>query len=239
MKHLLFTSLLVASVAVPLMAAEPTSPITASFYAFAYAPGHEKVQIMIGPESYEEIQLSTANIVGPVKAVAVRGALGIFDKPLMADGEVTRPVLGMAKLPKDLKRALVVLAPAAKGSKQAYQCLILNHDLQNFPLGVYRMINISPYPIRGAIAKKFIEAKPGGVANLELVGKPGSIAPVRFEFFDEGRWNLLTETRCAIRDDRRWLTCIYKDPVSGRMNIRSIPDREIPRKEDAPSPAQP
>jgi hypothetical protein len=49
--------------------------------------------------------------------------------------------------------------------------------------------------------------------------------PVRFEFFDQDRWNLLTETRCAIRKDRRWLTCIYQDPVTRRMNIRSIPDR--------------
>ena len=48
---------------------------------------------------------------------------------------------------------------------------------------------------------------------------------MRFEFFDEDRWNLLTETRCAIRKDRRWFTCIYQDAATGRMNIRSIPDR--------------
>ena len=25
--------------------------------------------------------------------------------------------------------------------------------------------------------------------------------------------------------DRRWLLCVYRDPDSGRMNLRSIPDR--------------
>ncbi|MCB1133646.1 MAG: hypothetical protein KDN05_21180, partial [Verrucomicrobiae bacterium] len=130
-----------------------------------------------------------------------------------------------AKLPEGIGRALVVLFPAAEGSKEAYRSLVLNHDLQDFPLGVYRMINISPHPIRGAIARNYIEARPGGIANLKPAGEPGDVMPVRFEYFDEGRWNLLTETRCAIRRDRRWLTCVYQDPATGRMNIRSIPDR--------------
>jgi hypothetical protein len=216
---------LIPFLAASLLAQEPVPKINASFYAFAYAPGHEKVHVMTGAEAYEEVQLSTANIVGPVTVVAVAGALRICDKPLTVERKITHPVLATAKIPQGIQRALVVLFPAAKGAKEPYRSLVLNHDLKDFPLGVYRMINISPHPIRGAIARKFIEAKPGGIANLELAGQPGTIAPVRFEFFDQGRWNLLTETRCAIRKDRRWLTCIYKDPATGRMNIRSIPDR--------------
>lgn len=223
MKHAILA--LIPQLAAVLIAAEPLPKVTASFYAFAYVPGHEKVRVMTGPESFEEIRLSTANIVGPVTAVVVNGALRICDEPVTAEGKITHPVLSTAKLPTGAKHVLVILAPAAAGSKEPYRSLVLNHDLGDFPLGVYRMINISPYPIRGAIARNFIEAKPGGIANLELKGQPGSIAPVRFEFFDDNRWNLLTETRAAIRNDRRWLTCIYKDPVTGRMNIRSIPDR--------------
>lgn len=216
---------LIPHLAAVLSAAEPLPKVAASFYAFGYVPGHDKVQIMTGAEAFEEIQLSTANIVGPVTAAAVNGALLICDKPVTVGDKITHPVLSTAKLPSGIKRALVILFPAPKGGKEPYRSLVLNHDLQDFPLGVYRMINISPHPIRGAIARDFIEAKPGGVANLKPAGEPGSVVPVRFEYFDQGRWNLLTETRCAIRKDRRWLTCIYQDPVTGRMNIRSIPDR--------------
>ena len=88
--------------------------------------------------------------------------------------------------PHGITRALVVLFPAAKGGKEPYRSLVLNHDLQDFPLGVYRLINVSPHPIRGAIARDYIEAKPGGVANLEPAGEPGAVVPVRFEFFDQG-----------------------------------------------------
>jgi hypothetical protein len=220
-----FVLALIPQLAALLSAAEPLPQVMASFYAFGYVPGREKVEIMTGAEAYQEVQLSTANIVGPVKAVAVNGTIRICAKPVTVDGKITHPVLATATVPAGVVRALVLLFPAAKDSKEPYRSLVLNHDLQDFPLGVYRMINISPHPIRGAIARDYVEAKPGGVANLEPAGEPGAVVPVRFEFFDQDRWNLLTETRCAIRKDRRWLTCVYQDPTSGRMNIRSIPDR--------------
>lgn len=216
---------ILACLAATLSAQEPPRKITASFYAFDYVPGHETVEVMVGEGAFEKIRLSKANIVGPVKVVPVDGMLGIFDKPVEADGKLTHPLLFSVKVPPHIGRALVVLFPGPKGRKEPYSSLVLNHVLQDFPLGVYRMINVSPFPVRGAIARSFIEAKPGGIANLKPVGEPGTIVPVRFEFFEEGRWNLLTETRCAIRNDRRWITCIYRDPVSGRMNMRSIPDR--------------
>ncbi|MCU0747971.1 MAG: hypothetical protein MUF13_00290 [Akkermansiaceae bacterium] len=210
---------------VALSAAEPTPKIPASFYAFNYVPGHESVSIRTGPEGFEELRLSKANIVGPVNAVTVEGTLMIHSKPVSVEGKTTHPVIGSVKIPADLRRALVVLFPEANNPATPYRCILLNHDLNDFPLGAYRMINVSPHPVRGSVARQYVEAKPGGMADLEPMGEPGAIVPVRFEFFDNGRWNLLTETRAAIRKDRRWLTCVYQDPVTGRMNIRSIPDR--------------
>lgn len=208
-----------------LAAAEPVPKISASFYAFGYVAGHESVGIRTGAESYEEIRLSKANIVGPVTSLAANGVLAVHSKPVTVDGKLTHPVIGSAKIPAGIKRALVVLFPDAKTAKEPYRCIVLNHDLKDFPLGVYRIINLSSHPVRGSVARDYIEAKPGGIGNLEPKGEPGAVVPVRFEFFDKDRWNLLTETRAAIRKDRRWLTCIYQDPATGRMNIRSIPDR--------------
>jgi hypothetical protein len=208
-----------------LRAEEPMPKIPASFYAFAYAPGHESVTIRSSPDGFEEIRLSKANIVGPVNSVMLDGSLKIHSKPVTVEGKVTHPVIGSVKIPAGIRRALVVMFPDSKNAATPYRSIVINHDLGDFPLGAYRMINVSPHPVRGSVAREYIEAKPGGMANLEPQGEPGAIVPVKFEFFDKGRWNLLTETRAAIRKDRRWLTCIYQDPVTGRMNIRSIPDR--------------
>lgn len=207
------------------VAQEPVQKIPACFYAFDYVPGKETVDVQSSAEKFEEIRLSKANIVGPVPAIIVNGTLRLHAKPVTVDGKVTHPVLSTAKLPPDITRALVVLFPDPNNPSEPYRSLVFNHDFKDFPLGVYRLINLSKHPIRGSIARDFVEAKPGGVANLEPKGEPGAVVPMRFEFFDQDRWNLLTETRCAIRKDRRWLTCIFEDPATGRMNIRSIPDR--------------
>ena len=205
--------------------AQAPPQIPASFYAFDYVKGHETVSIRTGADGYEDLRLSKANIVGPVSSLVNEGSLKIHALPVIVDGKPTHPVLSTAKVPAGTKRALVVLFPDPKNPSEPYRSLVFNHDLSDFPLGVYRLINLSPHPVRGAVARSIVQAKPGGIGDLALVGEPGAVVPVRFEFFSEERWNLLTETRAAIRKDRRWLMCIYQDPATGRMNIRSIPDR--------------
>lgn len=207
--------------------------VHASFYAFDYAPGHDTLFCRSGPEAFEEITLSKANIVGPVQATLVEGNIQLCAKPVTApDGKVTHPVVATAAVGTGMNRVLVVLFPNPSDAKTAYRAVVFDHNARAFPLGTYRVINLAPNPIRGAIGSQVVSAKPGAVENLELKGEPGSIAPVRFEYQEDGRWNLLTETRCAIRKDLRWLMCVYKDPRTGRYNMRTIPDRTQPPASD-------
>ena len=222
------------------LGAEPPPKISTSFYAFEYVPNRESIYLLGAGQDTTPIQLSKANIIGPVNVTLQDGVLPIYDKPQTVEGKPVYPRLCTARFPANLKRALVILFPGGKDDKEPYRSIVLNHDLSDFPLGVYRMINISPHAIRGSIARNIIQAKPGGIANLKPEGEPGAVVPMRFEYYADDQWNLLTETRCAIRDDRRWLTCIYQDPASGRMNIRSIPDRSSappPEPVQAPAPA--
>lgn len=216
---------LALALAASVAAQEAPPTVNASFYAFEYAPQLQEVAIMVAEQTFEEITLSKANIIGPIEAMLVNGNLRIHGAPVGSGDEVSRPVVAVARIPDQIKNPLIVVFPAPEGHRYAYNCLVLDHAAADFPLGVYRMINASPYPVRGAMARSIIEAKPGDIADLRPVGEPGTTVPVRFEFFDNDRWNLLTETRSAVRNDRRWLVCIYQDTQTGRLNLRSIPDR--------------
>lgn len=216
-------------------AQETPAKVSASFYAFATVPEHQSVMVQSGAGAFEEVRLSSANIVGPHACVITDGKITIHSaKTSQENGKALHPVIASGVIKSDLKKALVVLFPAAAGKAEKYRCLVFNHDLSDFPLGVYRLINISNKPVRGAVGREVVKAEPGGIANLELKGEPGQILPVRFEFFEGEGWNLLTETRAAVRKDRRWLMCIYQDPSTGRMNIRSIPDRTRPAPAENP-----
>lgn len=208
----------------PLHAASPPREIDASFYCFKYVPGLETIGIAAG-ETLRPVRLSTANITASERLTVAGGEATLRGKSVADDGKHPDPVVGRVKVPDHIRKALVVLIPAPADAPEPYHCLVLDQDDREFPLGTYRIVNFSPFAIRGAIGKSYIEAKSGGITGLALQGEPGTVLPARFEFADGGKWNRLTETRCAARKDRRWLLCVYQDPATKRMNMRSIPDR--------------
>ena len=217
MKHI---AALIA-LASPLYAASESRSIQASFYCFQYAPGVQSLDVPDGAAG-QSIRLSTANITPSVNLV-----LSGNDALVFASGDKTRPAVRVA-IPGDVAKALIVLLPAPAGSPEPYRGFALDYTRDRFPLGTYRLVNVSKHPVRGAIGRSYAEVKPGGVAGIELQGDEGATQGVKFEFNEKGKWSRLTETRAAVRRDRRWLVCVYQDPSTQRMNLRSIPDRDYP-----------
>ncbi len=204
------------ALAAPLMAQEQRQ-IEVSFYCLKYIPGLETIHVPKAGGT-EPVRLSTANLTNPVKTV-LAGDEAVFLK----GPEDTTPA-GRIRIPAAVTKALLVLVPAGPKGGGVYHPLLIDQG-ESFKAGTYRVVNFSHRKIRGAIGRSYIEAATGRMADLELQGEPGTVQGVRFEFENEGRWNRLTETRCAVRKDRRWLLCVYQDPATGRMNMRSIPDR--------------
>ena len=149
------------------------------------------------------------------------------DALVFAPNDKSKPAARVT-IPSELNKALIVLLPAPAGSAEPYRGFALDYTRDRFPLGTYRLVNVSKHHVRGAIGRSYAEVKPGGVAGIELQGDEGATQGVKFEFNENGKWSRLTETRAAVRRDRRWLVCVYQDPTTQRMNLRSIPDRDYP-----------
>lgn len=219
MKHLLAFLALAA----PLHAADETRTVDVSFYCLKYAPGLETIHVPQGIGS-TAVRLSTANLTDPLPATVVNGQAILSRAAIDPTSKTPAESVGKFTIPADIREAIVVLIPDKPGSAQPYRSLVLDRG-ERFRAGTYRVINFSPKKIRGAIGRSYVEAASGKTGDLELKGEPGTVQGVRFEVENEGRWNRLTETRCAVRKDRRWLLCVYQDPATGRVNMRSIPDR--------------
>lgn len=217
--------LLLALAILPLHAASPERrEIEGSFYCFNYVPGLETIHVPAATGSVP-VRLSIANISEPVKVPVIDGE-AVFQREATPSAAAVK-----VRIPREIAKALVVLLPAPAGSPEPYRAFVLDRAREKFPLGTYRLVNLSPHAVRGAVGRSFAEAKPGAIAGLELQGEAGETQAVKFEFQQDGRWNRLTESRAAVRRDRRWLVCIYEDPASHRMNLRSIPDRTASESE--------
>ncbi len=209
---------IILALTLPLAAAPEARTVEASFYCFKQAPGVESVSIVQG-EMPTTVKLSAANISDPVELPVIEG-LATLQRP---DGAGTAAKL---KIPAGLRKALIVLLPAPSGSAEPYQAFAIDYARDTFRKGTYRLVNVSRHPVRGAIGRSYAEIKPGGTGDIELQGEEGATQGVKFEFHDQDAWQRLTETRCAVRRDRRWLVIVHEDPATHRMNLRSIPDRD-------------
>lgn len=214
--------LLFLSLALPLHA-EPRN-IDVSFFCLKYVAGQETIHLAKSSGS-EAVRLSTANMTDPV-TIPIEGDLAVFHRTPADDPKAPPVPAAKVKIPLNVEKALVILVPNSSPSGDPYSAVLVDHG-HRFSLGTYRVVNFSRKAVRGAIGRSYVEAVSGGMADLELKGEAGAVQGVRFEFKDQGRWNRLTETRCAVRKDRRWLLCIYQDPVTQRMNMKSIPDRTL------------
>ena len=171
-------------------AQEKQTRIPSCFYAFDYSPGRETVLCQTGAAEMKEITLSRANIVGPVPALLINGAIQLHTLGEPDEKGVPKKILAAtARVPAGIQRALVVLFPNAPDAAIPYRAIAFEHNLRAFPLGTYRVINLSPSPIRGAIGSQVVAVNPGQTADLALRGEPGTVLPVRFEYQSDHAWS--------------------------------------------------
>lgn len=212
----------ILALASPFSAMAEERTVEASFYCFKYAPGAETV-LIANSTGTKALRLSTANITSTVQLPVKDG------EAVIQRGDKTATA-ARVKIPPNFSKALVVLVPTPPGSSEAYRAFAIDYGRDRFRPGTYRLVNVSRHAVRGAIGRSFAEVNSGGTGDIELQGDDGATQGAKFEFHEGGKWNRLTETRCAVRRDRRWLVLVHEDPVTKRMNLRSIPDRELQTK---------
>ncbi len=208
--------------------AEPVPTIPVSIYCFRYAPQLDTIYLRSATTTYPKIELSTANIIGPQTAIVENGAIHLYRQDTAADGTITWPVVGRVQLPPGCPRALILLLPAPAGETLPYRGLAFAHTDRDFPLGSMKFVNLSSYNVRGAMGNDTVNIASGKVETFQPKGEPGTSLPVLFEYLLDEQWQRMAATRWTMRNDRRELMCIFEDPSTHRMNLRSIPDRTAP-----------
>ncbi|MBK1825780.1 hypothetical protein [Haloferula rosea] len=206
--------------------AQAPQKTSASFYCFRYADELEDVFVRTGAEVYQKVELSTANMLGPLEVVISEGSVFVHREDTDAEGKTIYPPVGKISL-RGIDKPLIVLFPGKEADPLPYRGVTIDRDNAKFPMGSYQFMNLSPYAMRGLVGKVRIDAKPGEVTNLKPQGEPGQMQQVTFEYLDGEIWKTMTKTRWAVRDDRRNLMCAYLDPKSQRVKLRSIPERMV------------
>jgi hypothetical protein len=200
--------------------------LSVSIYCMAYADGLKSVFVKTSADRYQSINLSTANIVEAADSLVEDGRILLYG-PAGEDGK--HPVVANAGV-GDIVQPLIVVQPAGKGKELAYDSEAVEADPRKFPLGSFNLVNLSPNPVRIIHEEVEIELESAGIRIFTPDHAAGESLAVRMDYKTGDNWTQLSSARWPVRNDRRTLVCFQLDPVSKRMNIKSVPLRENPKR---------
>jgi hypothetical protein len=198
---------------------------TISIYCMAYADGLKSVFVKSANDRYQAINLSTANVV-EAGGVLIEDGRILLHGPAGQDGK--HPVVADAEL-GTIRQPLIVVYPGADDGL-AYRSKVVEMDAAKFPLGGFNLVNLSTHPVRISHDDEVIELQSGETRVFIPDHSAGESLAMRMDYKNGENWMLLSSARWPSRNDRRSLVCFQLDPASKRMNVKSVPLREIPSR---------
>lgn len=200
--------------------------MSVSIYCMAYADGLKTVFVKSAKGRYQDIDLSTANVVEAAASFVEDGRILLYG-PAGENGKY--PVVANAEV-SAARQPLIVLYPAGKDAALAYDSKAVEMDPAKFPLGSFNLVNLSPHSVRLNHEEEVIELESSGARIFTPDHSAGDSLTMRMDYKSGDNWLLLSSARWAARNDRRTLVCFQLDSTSKRMNVKSVPLRGNPSR---------
>jgi len=172
-----------------------------------------------------------AGVAAPVKGylnhedVAARlfGNDVVFTKSKKIE-DLKKPEMQLAKvaLPKTGNRFLLIFLPAAD---QTFRILALDDSIREFPLGAYRVISLSSFPVKLTLEEKAYEFKPGqsSVITDAPVQENHHSAMYAYSQVD-GKWQRIGSSLWPELGRKRSVQIFFDNPQSMQTELRGFRD---------------
>lgn len=197
--------------------------IPLSVFCFDYATGLKSVQVKRGPSELAELKLSTANIIDAGDVTTEDGSVHLYGFP---EASSTAPVVASAKRGGH-REALMILVPAAENAEFPYRSHLVERDPAKFPLGSCVFVNLTPHLVRVTLGEEKREIAAGVDLLIQPSVPAGEVMSVTVECHVGEHWQADSSSRWAHRLDRRSLVTLHLSPSTGRVQMKSIPLREM------------
>lgn len=160
--------------------------------------------------------------------VVVTGSELVFTKSANLE-DLKKPENQLAKvtLPKKGSRFILIFLPDGKG---AFRVMPLDDSVRDFPLGAYRVISLSSFPVRLTLEGKSWEFKPGDSSLIQdpPMAKNYHSSMYAFSFVD-GKWGRIGSGLWPAQGKKRSIQMFYDNPVSQKTELRGFSDLAPPK----------
>lgn len=173
-----------------------------------------------------------------VKVVVTGGEIAFSKSANLAD--LNKPEFQLAKvtLPRSGSRFMLIFLP---NGEKGFRVMPLDDSVREFPLGAYRVISLSQFPVKLTLEEKAYEFKPGQSSLIENppVQANNHSAMYAYSFVD-GKWGRIGAGLWPAQGNKRSVQIFWDNPSSKKVELRGFRDVSPPRPgDDAAAAATP
>lgn len=173
-----------------------------------------------------QLNFRPQDLTEPLFTLPLNGSLVLYDKALIDPKKPAANVAASVKLPADLKRAMVVVVPAAEGAKPAYRMLIIDDSESAFPGGESRVLPLISVETAIQAGEHRLPVHPGKITRVPPVKKVDefNMAQTNFYYQQGGSWVAFTERQLQFLDASRRIFIIHATPGAIQPSVTTIVD---------------
>ena len=172
------------------------------------------------------LELRPKALSAPFLTLPSNGMLVLFDKANIDLENPAASLAASAKLPADLRQAIVVIVPAPEGQKPAYRLLVLDDSEKAFPGGEARMLSLVGVNTAVEAGEHKVGIPPGKWTRLPPVRKVNDFNMAQTNFYyQHGEQSVaFAERQLQYIDASRRLFIIHATPGAQQPTVTTIVD---------------
>lgn len=205
--------------------------------AFLIDPAHHAAELYLRDTTGDVVKLSLASMeLGKTQqTVPAHGSLVLFNTATFDPKNPQPAVAASATVPKDMKRAIVIIVPAPADVKPAYRMVLIDDSPAAFPQGESRILSLVPLETAMEAGEHKLPCKPGAITPAPPVKRldPYNMAQTNFHYKKNGSWIAFSECKMKYLDAFRQVFIVYMIPGSTAPVLTTLVDqapRPVPAK---------
>lgn len=159
-------------------------------------------------------------------AQPVNGFLVLYDKAEIDPENPTASLAASARLPANVRQAIVVVMPALAGDKPPYRMLVIDESAKAFPGGESRVLPLIGVETAIQAGEHRLPVHPGKITRVPPVRKVNNfnMAQTNFYYKQGDAWIAFTERQLQFLDASRRLFIVHTTPGALVPRVTTIVD---------------
>ncbi len=216
--------------------AKPTKAPTVQIRAVLHDPTNPTAELFYRDKKGGAVKLNfqPQDLTPPLLTQSVDGSLVLYDKADIDPKNLTASVVASAKLPPNMKSAMVVVTPAPVGSKPPYRLDLIDDSAAAFPKGESRIISLVPMETTLEVGEHKLTIRPGESTRVPAVTKVNeyNMAQTSFSYKEGDTQVIFNDRQLQYLDGFRRIFIVHTTPSGSQPGITTIVDtaQAVPKR---------